>query len=57
MLDIAYLQNNGFMDPLFPYPMAYCTMFNLAIVFLGILSALLILYLLGMLFRFFNSVI
>lgn len=35
MYDVVYLLNNGLMDNVFPYPLAFCTAFNLGIMLLA----------------------
>lgn len=33
---VDQLQNLGIMDPLFPYPLAFCSFFNIAILIINI---------------------
>lgn len=40
MFDVAFLQNNGLMDAQFPYPLAFCTCFNMGVILINILAFL-----------------
>lgn len=43
VFDIDFLLNNGLMDPFFPYPMAFCTAFNVGVGIVLFMLAILIL--------------
>lgn len=53
--DIPYLLNNALMDSTFPYPMAFCTCYNLAIMGLCVGIAIIILFIISIVSRTFSK--
>lgn len=51
VFDIPYLLNNGLMDPLFPYPMAFCTMFNMGFMLICLFLAFLLINIIIIVYR------